>query len=361
MTTRVLRRGLPLVAILVVGAMFYGVYRRVASRPPLIETVEARTEDVVRVLAVTGRIKPRLTNRVQSLTSGTILTLSHEEGDAVRRGETLATLDAAATRAVIEQSMAQLKAAQLKAEQQAIQHQRLVTLLAAGAVSPGDVEASQFTLASARESVRQLEAAVQELQARRRDFVLRSPIDGFVVTRPVDPGQNVSPQTVLYELATATNAEIEVDIDEQYLGEIHVGLDATVSPITGERQQYHATVETVGLRVSETSGAVPVRLRFDGEAPRLPAGLSVDVNIVVMKHPGAITVSRAAVAGFGASPYVMLVRSDTIVQQPVDVIDWPSPRIIVRGGVMSGDLMAFIPRLVRPGLVVRTKPGPDAI
>jgi RND family efflux transporter MFP subunit len=358
---RTLRRFLPiLLAVLVVGALGEG-YRRVSSRPPLIETVEARTQDVVRVLAVTGRIRPRFTNRVQPLTSGTVLTLTHKEGDAVRRGAVLATLDAATTQAVIEQATARLKAAQLDAEQRAIQHRRLVTLLSAGAVSPNDVETSQFSLDAARESVRQLEAVVNEQRLRRQDYVLRSPIDGYVVARPVDPGQNVTPQTVLYELATVSGAEIEVDIDEQYLGELRVGLAATVSPLTGDRRQFPATVHAIGLRVSETSGAVPVRLRFDGDAPRVPAGLSVDVNLVIATHPGAVTVSRAAVAGLGDAPYVMLIRNDTVVQQPVDVIDWPSPHIVVRHGIAPGDHVALSPKLVRAGMVVRSKPGPDAI
>ena len=358
---RTIRRFLPLAFVLLLGTALYVGYRQLSARPPLIEVTDARTENVVRVLAVTGRVRPRLANRVQALTAGTILTLAREEGDAVRRGEVLATLDAQTTRAANRQAAAQLNAGRLDVQQREREHRRLEQLLAAGGVAPREVETAQLALNTARETVRQLEALVSEGESRLRDYTLVSPIDGYVLLRPVDPGQNVAPQTVLYEIATATGAEIEVEIDEQYLGELRVGLEATVSPLTGARQQLAARVNSIGRQVSESSGAIAVRLSFVGTAPQLPAGLSVDVNLVIATHLNATTVSRAAVGGLGAEPYVMLLRGDTIVRQSVVVIDWPSPRIVVAVGVKPGDLVALTPKLVRAGLAVRTKPGPDAL
>jgi RND family efflux transporter MFP subunit len=357
---RTLRRLLPLAVSLLVAVALYAGYRRVASRPPLIEVTAVRSESVVRVLAATGRVRPQLANRVQSLVAGTIVSLSRKEGDAVRRGEVLARLDAQTTRAAGRQAVSQVASRRLEVQQRELEYKRLESLEAAGAVASKEVETARFALENAREAVRQLEALVSESESRLRDFTLLSPIDGYVLARPVDPGQNVTPQTILYELATATDAEIEVEVDEQYLGELRVGLEASVSPLTGERKQFAARVSTIGRRVSESSGAVPVRLAFEGAAPRLPAGLSVDVNLTIATHPGATTVSRAAVAGLGAEPFVMLVRRDTVVRQAVQVIDWPAARIVVLGGVKAGDTVALTPKLVRPGLVVRTKPGPDA-
>ncbi len=358
---RQIRRFLPLLILAVVAGSLYAGYARIAARPPLIEITEARSESVARVLAVTGRVRPRLATRVQSLVSGTVLSLTHNEGDAVRRGDVLATLDAQTTRAAIRQATAQLNTRRLDVQQREREYERLERILSAGGVAPREVESAKFAVDGAREVVRQLEALVSESESRLRDFTLASPIDGYVLARPVDPGQNVTPQTVLYELATGTGAEIEVEIDEQYLGELRPGLEATVSPLTGERKHYAARVVTIGRRVSESSGAVPVRLAFVGESPRLPAGLSVDVNIVIATHTGAVTVSRAAVAGLGAEPYVMILRGDTIMQRPVQVIDWPSPRIVVTGGLKPGDKVALSPKMVRAGLVVRTTVGADAL
>lgn len=356
----ILRRVLPPFLVLAaIGAVYLG-YRSLSTRPPEVEVSVVQIEDVARVLAVTGRIKPRLASRVQPLVSGTILTLTKAEGASVRRGELLATLDAQTSRSLILQITAQLTARKAEAEQRARDYSRLQQLVEAGGIAPREAEAANTELNTAREAVRQLEAQVRELELRARDFTLTSPIDGYVVSRPVDPGQNVSPQSVLYELATATDSEIELEIDEQYLSELRVGLEAVVSPLTGERIEYAARVTTIGRRVSETSGAVPVRLVFVGDAPKLPAGLSVDVNLRIAQHPAAMTVSRAAVLGLGAETSVLLVRGDTLVQQAVQVIDWPSSRIVVRAGVKDGDLVAANPRGLRAGMLIRVKRGTDA-
>ncbi|MDQ2932204.1 MAG: efflux RND transporter periplasmic adaptor subunit [Gemmatimonadota bacterium] len=348
-----------LVLAAVVSALYFG-YRRFTSRPPLVEVTDVRTEDVARVLAVTGRIKPRLSTIVRPLISGTILTLTRSEGSVVRRGDILATLDAQTSRTAIDQASAQLRSRRADVEQQTRDYARTRRLVDAGAVAPREAEVARSTLDAARESVRQLEALVRESQSRLRDFTLVSPIDGYVLARPIDPGQNVSPTTVVYELATAAGAGIEVEIDEQFLSELRVGLEATVSPLTGARREYAARITSIGRRVSETSGAVPVQLEFVGEAPHLPAGLSVDVNLVVARHQGATTVSREALAGMGVDPYVMLVRNDTLVRRPLQVIDWPSPRIVVLSGLRAGDRVVVTPRLVRAGMAVRTRPAANA-
>lgn len=352
---RLLRRALPFVVLLVVGAGLFAGYQRMAARPPLVEVVTASTEDVVRILAVTGRIRPRLANTVQSLVAGNITSLARNEGDAVRRGDVLATLDAQVTRAAIDQATAQLAARRVDVEQRQRELDRLQRLVAAGGIPERDAEQARFALDAARESVRQFEALIDESRSRLRDFTLRSPIDGYVLSRPVDPGQNVTPQTVIYEIATGSGAEIEVEIDEQYLAELREGMTARVSPLTGSRTEYDAAVDYIGRRVSEASGAVPVRLTFRGQAPRLPVGLSVDVNLEVARHPAAVTLPRVAVAGLGAEPWVMAVRGDTVERRTVRVIDWPSERIVVTDGVRAGDTLVLAPRSVRAGAAIRPK------
>jgi RND family efflux transporter MFP subunit len=358
---RLVRRLIPILVLTLAGGGLFVGYRTVASRPPVIDVATSTTEDVVRLLAVTGRIRPRLSNSVQPLVSGTVTSLTRNEGDPVRRGDVLATLDAQGSQAVIEQATAQLAARRVDVDQRQREFDRLQRLVTAGGLPERDAEQAKFALESAREGVRQFEALISESRSRLRDFTLRSPIDGYVLARPVDPGQNVTPQTVIYEIATGTGAEIEVEIDEQYLGELKLGLPARVSPLTGERTEYGAAIDYIGRRVSETSGAVPVRLRFTSAAPRLPVGLSVDVNLEIARHPGAVTVPRVAVAGLGVDPFVMAVRGDTVRRLAVKVIDWPSERIVVQQGLKAGDTLVLAPKSVRAGLAVRPRFPPDAL
>ena len=143
-------------------------------------------------------------------------------------------------------------------------------------------------------------------------------------------------------------------------GELSVGLAATIAPLTGEKKDYPARVILIGRRVSESCGAIPIRLAFAGTTPRLPVGLSVDVNLEIAAHPASITVPRESVGGLGERPFVIVVKNGTTLHQDVDVIDWPSARIVVRRGVAAGDTIAVLPRTVPAGIVVRTRVAPDA-
>lgn len=349
------KRIVPWAVVLALVLLGWTGWQRFNSRPPEVEVLAPTREDVVRVLAVTGRVRARFSNTVQPLVAGTIISLKKDEGDRVRRGEILAVLDAQVTRAAVDQAAAQLASRRVDVEQRRREVDRLERLVSAGGLPERDAEQARFGLDAAKESVRQLEALVNESRSRLRDFTLVSPMDGYILSRPVDPGQNVTPQTVVFEISSGSGAEVEVDIDEQYLGELREGLLAQVAPFSGRGTDYEATVSSVGRRVREASGAVPVRLAFRGEAPRLPVGLSVDVNIEIARHAKATTIARAAVAGLGAAPYVMVVRSDTVRRQEVSVIDWPAERIVVERGLALSDYVVADPRAVRAGLVVRTK------
>lgn len=347
-------------AVVVAAVLAFGSWR-LTQRPPLIDVAVARTEDVTRLLAVTGRVRARLTNDVVPLVSGTVTALLKHEGDVVHKGDLLARLDAQVTEATIAQATAQLAARRVDVDQRRREYERAKALNAAGGIADRDVDQARAALDGAETAVQQIEALLAETRGRLRDYTLRSPIEGFVLARPVDPGQNVTPQTVLFELATGTDAEIEAEIDEQYVGELRPGLRAMVSPLTGERRTLAATITFIGRRVSDVSGAVPVRLAFTGGAPRLPVGLSVDVNLEIARHPHVVTIPRTAVLGLGERPSVLVVRHGMTERRDVDVIDWPSPRIVVRSGVADGDTLAVSPRVVPVGIAVRTRRASDAL
>jgi len=349
--------------IVILAALAGAVYAsmRFARRPPLIDVATATRQDVVRVLAVTGRMRPRFSNDVVPLVSGTVSALLKREGDAVRRGDVLARIDAQVTEATIAQAAAQLAAQRVEVDLRRREYERLRALNAAGGIADRDVDQARSALESAETVVRQIEALVGESRSRLRDYTLRSPIDGYVLARPVDPGQNVTPQTVLFELATGLDAEVEAEIDEQYVSELSSGLPATIAPLTGEKKVYPARVTFIGRRVSETSGAIAIRLTFDGTTPRLPVGLSVDVNLEIARHPASVTIPRESVGGLGERPFVILVKRGTTIRQDVDVIDWPSARLVVRQGVAAGDTIAVLPRTVPAGITVRTRVAPDAL
>lgn len=329
------------------------------TRPPQVETVEIVRQDVRRVLALTGRVRPEKRNRLVPAVRARLLEVSREEGEAVRAGDVLARLDARQVTADLAQARLALRRDEEELEQLERDLERSSTLAEEELLATQELEAARLTVARMQRRIEEGGEGLTELQARLDDYLLRSPIDGYVLERPVDPGQVVGPEDVIYELATAVDPEVEMEVDERYLGEITRGQGALVAPLGGRGATWEAEVSYIGRLIDRLSGAAIVRLRFPNEAPDLPVGLSLEVNLAVAEHPEALTVPRSAVAGLGGQPWVLVVEADHTRRQEVEVIDWPAPRLVVLTGLDAGQEVVLEPRQVAEGIEVRTVIGSE--
>ena len=352
-----------LILALLAAAAFW-VARRM-SRPPEVEAAAVRRGTVERTLAVAGRLEPEYVNDVLPLVPGRLVDLPRREGERIAAGDVLARIDDREAGAAVQEAEAALRAERQGLEQARRDLAREQELFRAGLVARSGLEQSRLAVERGESRVRQVAEQVEEARARRSQYVLRAPFAGYVLERPVDPGQNVTLQTVLYRIATAAGSLVEAEIDEQYLSELRLGLPAVVSPAGGRGAVYPASIAYIARQVDPATGAATVRFRLDGsdsEIPELPAGLSFDVNVRVAQHPDALTVPREAVSGLGDRPWVLLLPpgdggtgSSQAERREVQVIDWPSERIVVTGGLRAGDRVALSPKAVPPGTAVRVR------
>ena len=328
--------------------------RAFLERPPEVEVAEVRREDVARVLALTGRVRPQLRNSIAPVVRARLLEVRAEEGEAVRAGQVLARLDARPLQASISQVEAEIEREEEELRQRRRDAQRAEALAEAALIAPSELEDARLRVELGERRIDRLQQQISELQARLDDYELRSPIDGWVLERPVDPGQTVGPEEAIYELATAGDALVEVEVDEQYLGELALGQAATVALISGRRRRWQAEIAYIGKRIDRLSGAAVIRLQFAEEAPDLPAGLSLDVNLLIEEHRQALTVPRSAVGGLGGSQsWVLAIEAERTVRRPVEVIDWPAPRLVLLSGIAAGDRVVLAPKRVAEDLLVR--------
>lgn len=351
-----------LLALALLALAAWGV-KRLLDRPPAVEVGEVRRESVRRVLAVTGRVRPRQVVEVRPLASGRLVALPKDEGDQVREGELLARVRDRQARAAVAQERTAVRAQRRSLEQARRDLERAERLHQAGLVAEEELERARLEVERGAEESQRLRERVTEAEARLEDYDLLSPLTGRVLDRPVDPGQIVSPTTLLYEIATTGEPWVEAQVDEIYLAELEEGMEALVAapgyrdPRRGE-PLWPARVVRLGDRVDPDTGSATVRLAFDGGAPDLPAGLSLDVNLTVDEHPDAVTAPRSAVADLGSDPWVLVVEEGRTRRRPVKVIDWPAPRVVVTEGLDPGERVVLTPADVPAGIEVR--PVPDS-
>jgi RND family efflux transporter MFP subunit len=331
----------PLLAVLVVGFAGYYFYR--SSQPLPVGVVEAREGPAERVLAVSGRTRPQVTVTVAPKIPGQILRLTKAEGDSVVAGELLVELEASAPRAALDEAAARITLQQRAVAETERNYSRIEQLKQQGLATIKEFDDARFALDQARLELRSLEATRREVAARLRDSSLRAPVTGVVLARPVDPGQVVGAQSVIYEIAPLSDVEIEADIDEQYLADIAVGQQAEVK-IAGQDSVVKARLYYVSPKVDPRTGGAKVRLELAEQPAGLRSGLTADVNLIIERREQALTVARSAILGRDGTGRVLRVRNGEVEISPIEFIEWPSERVIVLSGVAAGEQLLASPR-----------------
>lgn len=346
---RALRIGLWIAALVVVGvAGVQGV--RVLRRPPVVEVVAARREDVSRMLAVTGRIEADRTVVLTPQFAGRLTEIVHREGDRVTTGEVLARLeDASATSAVLQQR-ATLSARQNDLAQAKRDLARTEKLVADGAVVATELETARLVATQAANDVVRLAAI---LEKGRSQLVLTAPFDGTIVRRDGELGQIVGPTTTVFEIATVDASRVTAEVDERYVRTLRVGMAAQILPVGSQDQARAATISYVAQAVDPQTGAATVRFTYATVPTSALLGMSVDLNVSVARVPAATTIPREAVGSDDGRAFVLIVVDGRVERRAITIEDWPASSVVVRSGIVAGDVIVLDPKAAVAGARVR--------
>jgi len=285
--------------------------------------VQYKTEEVKRgnltvIVTATGTLKP--TNNevaVGSELSGTIKTVEVDYNSKVKVGQILARLDTTKLEAQVIQYRASLEAAQAKvletqatikeARSKLAQYQRVRALSNNKVPSQTDIDAQEATLeraiaddASARASVSQAKATLATYETDLSKSVIRSPINGVVLTRDVELGQTVAAAMTaptLFTLASdLTKMELHVNVDEADVSNIKEGQNATFSVAAYPNRAFDARIVRANYGSTTTSGVVTYEtvLKVDNSDLLLRPGMTATADIVVKKIENALLIPSAA-------------------------------------------------------------------
>jgi RND family efflux transporter MFP subunit len=325
------------------------------TKPIPVLTEELEAGPVQRVLAINGRIVPQMQVDIGPTVTGRLTSVLASEGDTVKAGELLATVDDSQQRAAVTQADAALSGAMASLQQAQIDLQRARRL--GDAISRKDFDAAQLALRTAQNNVDRLSAARAQAVSLLAQYRIAAPFEGTVLVRGATPGQVVSPATVLFSIADTAHLRAEASIDELYAAEIRRGLEARLQP-SGFGRTLAGEVSSVSPTVDSSTGGRLVRVTIaDTQGLTLPIGLTVNLNIVVARDSSAITVPRGAILDAATAPAVFVVENGKTVRRPIEFIDWPSPRLIVARGLENGDEIVTDPKGVVDGAAIASPDG----
>jgi HlyD family secretion protein len=276
-----------------------------------------RGELVVKVTA-TGKLQPLNQVDVGSEVSGLVESVFVDDNDYVKKGQVLARLDvskledavvnARATLASAEAVVLQAKATRQESEANLARLRQVAELSGGKVPSKTELDTAEATLARAianqavaDAAVRQCRATLSSAETNLSKASIRSPIDGVVLSRSVEPGQTVAASFQVATLFTLAEdlkkMELEVDVAEADVGQVREGQPATFTVDAYSNRRYEARIRRVSYGSQTTSGVVTYKtiLTVDNDDLTLRPGMTATAEITTIHHKDVLLVPNAAV------------------------------------------------------------------
>ncbi|MEW6446347.1 MAG: efflux RND transporter periplasmic adaptor subunit [Pseudomonadota bacterium] len=342
-----LRMAMILLTVILLGALAaWLLYKPGANgSAPQYRTQQATLGDLTVTVSATGNLEPTNQVDVSSELSGIVEAVMVDDNDTVKKGQVLARLDPTLRRDQVAKSKAALASAQAQVLQAVatvrearanLDRLREVARLSGGKVpARAELDTAEASLAraqadeaAAKASVQQAEAALRSDETNLTKTLLRSPIDGVVLQRKVEPGQTVASSLqapVLFTLAKdLTHMRLQVNVDEADVGQVKPGQNVRFTVDAWRNRQFPAVITRVNYGSETTDGVVtyPTILEVANDDQSLRPGMTATAEITTQERENVLLVPNAALR-FNPSAQNAGAQKKSLVQS---LVPSPPPR-----------------------------------
>lgn len=361
------------VASVLMTAALYGCSKggeAPAPQAPPVTVATPLARQVVDWDEVTGRFEATRSVDVRARVGGYIQAVHFKDGDFVRQGQLLFTLDARPAQATLASAQAQLSQAQAQLTLARSEFARAEGLLASQAVSQAEVDSKRGAVAQAQAAVSAANAAIRARQLDVEFTRVTAPIAGRVSDRRVDPGNLVgggsSAGDVLTTIVSSSPIYFVFDGSEalalKYQREARTGGPAPIRIRLQDETSYDrvGTLDFTDNAIDTASGTIRLRAVVPNADGFLKPGMFGQAQLAGGGSYQALLVPDSAIATDAARRVVMVVNADgstaTRAVQTGPLVDGlrvvrsglkPTDRVIIAGGQ----------RIQMPGMKVQPKNG----
>ena len=314
-----------IVAALAVGALLWRGSKPRATAPATAtveafvelarsDVVDAETTVLDQGVTLTGSLRAVSSAVVKARVAGELQGLAVREGDTVRAGQVIATIDPTEYQARVRQLKQQADAARAQVEIAKRNFDNNQALVDKGFISRTALESSQSSLTGAQATYQAAVAAVDVANKTLDDTALRAPITGVVSQRLAQPGERLAVDARVIEIIDPTRLELEATLAPADSVRVRTGQTARLT-VEGAAQPVTATVVRINPSAQAGSRGVPVYLSVPGAAG-LRQGLFAQ-GVLVTERVQALAVPLGAVRTDRPAPYVQVIEGDRVRHKAV--------------------------------------------
>jgi len=304
-----------ILTILVLAGTGYGfrLWSQGAKESPYI-SAEVQKGNVTQVVTATGSLSAVITVQVGSQVSGAIDKLFADFNSKVKKDQVVAQINQDKFKATVDQARANLLAAQAnvtKAKASMEDAQRTLDrnkeLKKRDLIAQSEFDTSQAAYDSAaaqyevnKAQVNQAQAALNQSSVDFNNTVIRSPVDGIVVSRNVDVGQTVAASLqapVLFLIANdLSKMQVDTNVSEGDVGNVWVGQDVTFAVDAYPSRHFRGTVQQVRNAAIMVQNVVTYDavVGVDNTELLLKPGMTANVEFLVSRKEDVLKIPNAA-------------------------------------------------------------------
>jgi multidrug efflux system membrane fusion protein len=315
-----------------------------------VEGARVESKDVPVYLDGLGTVTAYNTVTVNSRVPGQIVQVNFKEGQNVHKGDLLIVIDPAPYKAALDQAKGQLVRDQAQLQDYKLELARYTSLYKQGVYSKEQLDAEQALYGQYVGTVQSDQAAVETAQVNLDYCYIRSPIDGRVGLRLVDPGNIVQTTATTGMLIITQMQPIAVDFSlpeddlPTVLKKMRSSGGMLVDAYDRSFKQHLATGKllTVDNEIDQTTGTAKFKAVFPNRRELLFPDQFVNIRLVIDRLHHATVMPAAALQHGPEGDFVFVVGPDqTVRTQPVEVKLTEGSTLIVGNGVQAGQIVVI--------------------
>ena len=307
-----------------------------------VTVATAQQKDVPVQIRAIGTVQPLQTVAVRALVGGQLTRVWFREGDEVRRGAMLFTIDPRPLQATLAQAQANLARDQAQLRNAESERARYGDLVKKDYVTREEFDKISAGAEAARAVVAADRAAVENARLQLSYCEIRAPLDGKTGSLQVHAGNIVKANdtTPLVVINQVRPINVQFSVPERDLGRLRasgMGMPVTATP-QGANILESGKLTFVDNTVDATTGTIALKASFPNGDRALWPGQYVNVAVTLSARPNAIVVPAQALQNGQRGQYVYVVKSDNGVEmRPVAVAQQVDQQVIIESGVAAGE------------------------